>query len=71
MLQDPSDEHALTSEFAIKPVARKLPPAVMAISPPLLPSVLIEPTWMLLLALRVTAPPWVVRFVLPAMLLAA
>jgi hypothetical protein len=43
----------------------------MVISPPVLPSVLIEPTWMLLLALRVTAPPWVVRFVLPAMLLAA
>ena len=32
---------------------------------------LIELTWMLLLASRVTAPPWVIRFVLPAMLLAA
>jgi hypothetical protein len=33
--------------------------------------VLIEVTWMLFLALRVTAPCWVVRFVLPVMLLAA
>ena len=71
MLQDPSEQGESCDEFAIKPVARKLPPAVMVISPPLSPSVLIEPTWMLLLALRVTAPPWVIRFVLPAMLLAA
>ena len=39
------------------PVARKLPPAVMAIVPPFLPSALIEVTWMLLRALRVTVPP--------------
>jgi hypothetical protein len=71
MLQEDPSEQAGSCEFAIKPVARKLPPAVMVISPPFWPSVLIEPTWMLLLALRVTAPPFVVRFVLPAMLLAA
>jgi hypothetical protein len=70
MLQDGSEQSS-APEFSIKPVARKLPPAVMAISPPFLPSVLIELTWMLLLALRVTRPPSVVRFVLPAMLLAA
>jgi hypothetical protein len=71
MLQEDPFEQEGVSEFAIKPVARKLPPAVMLISPPFLPSVLIEVTWMLFLALRVTAPPWVVRFVLPTMLLAA
>jgi len=40
------------------PVARKLPPAVMVISPPFLPSALIFFTSMSLLALRVTAPPF-------------
>ena len=43
--------------FGIVPVARKLPPAVMSILPPFLPSALIWVTWMSLPALRVTVPP--------------
>ena len=58
MLQDITWHGLPPSELVIMPVARKLRPAVILISPEFWPSVLIWVTSMSLLASRVTVPPF-------------